>query len=111
VKNEPRKDILSMGLSQSLMREQHLKHDKASVRVRPGYNNRANVEQVSREHGRASCFPDEQKPVLGQLVDPSPGISKVSHRWYKRNNETRQGYPIRTMREVKKRAEAVLTPS
>jgi hypothetical protein len=35
----------------------------------------------------------------------------VSHRWYKRNNETRQGYPIRTMREVKKRAEAVLTPS
>jgi predicted RNA binding protein YcfA (HicA-like mRNA interferase family) len=35
----------------------------------------------------------------------------VSHRRYKRNTETRQGYPIRAKSEVKKQTEAVLVPS
>lgn len=100
-----------MGFSLLTKREQNPKHDKASARAHPGSESRADVKRVSREHGRASCFPDETIPVIGQLVDLSPGIPEVSHSRYKRSTETRQGYRIRAKSEVKKQTEAVLVPS
>ena len=74
---------------------------RASATVHPGSESRANVKGVSREHGRAYCFPDETKPVRGQLVELSPGMLEASHSRHKRNTETRQGYPIRARSEGK----------
>ena len=67
------------------------KKKEVSAKVRPGSESRADVYRVSREHGRAYCFPHEKKPETGQLVEQSPGIPEVSHQWCKRNNETREG--------------------
>lgn len=87
-----------------LKQEQYQGHvNKASAKVCPGSESRANVKRVSREHGRASCFLDETKPVIGQLVDLNPGMPQASHHRHKRNTETRQG--IRYERRAKLRNE------